>query len=49
MNKEFLKAIIELLVLLNEDEDNAVIGIFSDQTIAKMNEVRDFTTKELIK
>lgn len=49
MNKEFLKMIIDLLVLLHQDEENSVVGIFSDKTIEKMNEIREYILKELSK
>jgi hypothetical protein len=49
MNKNFLKALIDLLILLDEDENNAVTGIFSDKTIDKMNEIRKFILEELQK
>lgn len=49
MNKEFLKAIVEMFILLADDEDMATTGIFSDKTIEKMNEVKAKIIEELAK
>lgn len=40
MSKEYLTLVLDLLVLLGKDEDDAVTGIFSDETIDKMNELK---------
>lgn len=49
MSREFLKSIIELLILLDNDEIASVTGIFSDKTIDKMNEIRKTVVEELCK
>lgn len=49
MTKEFLTSIIELLMLLEDDQQHAVTGIFSDETIEKMNKIREMVLEELTK